>query len=52
MDRLHQALAATTRHQRKGALLFVDLDDFKTLNESLGHDKGDLMLRQVARRKA
>jgi diguanylate cyclase (GGDEF)-like protein/PAS domain S-box-containing protein len=49
MDRLHQALATSPRHRRKGALLFVDLDDFKTLNESLGHDKGDLMLQHVAR---
>lgn len=50
MDRLEQALAGGTRHQRKGALLFVDLDDFKTLNDTLGHDKGDLLLQQVATR--
>ncbi len=50
MDRLEKALATGTRHQRKGALLFIDLDNFKTLNDTLGHDKGDLLLQQVARR--
>ncbi len=52
MDRLAQALAAGSRHQRKGALLFIDLDNFKTLNDTLGHDKGDLLLQQVAKRLA
>jgi GGDEF domain-containing protein len=50
MDRLALALAASSRHQRKGALLFVDLDDFKSLNDTLGHDKGDLLLTLVAHR--
>lgn len=50
LDRLEQALAACTRHQRQGALLLVDLDDFKTLNDTRGHDKGDLLLQQVAQR--
>lgn len=50
MDRLEQALAGGARHQRKGALLFVDLDNFKTLNDTLGHDKGDILLQQVAKR--
>lgn len=50
MDRLEQALAAGSRHQRKGALLFIDLDNFKTINDTLGHDKGDLLLQQVAKR--
>jgi len=50
MDRLDQAMAACTRHQRLGALLFIDLDNFKTLNDSYGHDKGDLLLQQVGAR--
>ncbi len=50
MDRLEQAMAACTRHQRQGALLFIDLANFKTLNDSYGHDKGDLLLRQVGAR--
>jgi diguanylate cyclase (GGDEF)-like protein/PAS domain S-box-containing protein len=50
MDRLEQALHASTRHARKNALLFVDLDNFKTLNDTLGHHQGDLLLTQVAQR--
>jgi len=49
-DRLHQALASSSRTQREGALLFIDLDHFKTLNDTLGHDIGDLLLQEVARR--
>ena len=49
-DRLHKALATSTRSGRLGALLFIDLDNFKTLNDTRGHDKGDLLLRQVAQR--
>ncbi|MCX7172957.1 MAG: EAL domain-containing protein [Proteobacteria bacterium] len=52
LDRLQQALAASTRSKRQGALLFIDLDDFKNLNDTLGHDKGDLLLQQVAQRLA
>ena len=50
LDRLQQAVAATARTVKRGALLFVDLDHFKTLNDSLGHDIGDLLLQQVAAR--
>ncbi|MDD0810965.1 EAL domain-containing protein [Curvibacter sp. RS43] len=50
LDRLRQALASSQRRQRNGALIFIDLDNFKTLNDTLGHDKGDLLLKQVAQR--
>ena len=49
-DRLGQALAATTRNGHYGAILFLDLDNFKTLNDTRGHDVGDLLLVEVARR--
>ena len=50
LDRLQQALASRARNQRRGALLFIDLDDFKSLNDTLGHDAGDLLLQEVAKR--
>ncbi len=50
MDRLHQALTSSARSGLKGSLLFIDLDNFKTLNDTLGHDIGDLLLQQVAQR--
>jgi diguanylate cyclase (GGDEF)-like protein len=50
LDRLQQTLVASVRSNRKRALLFVDLDDFKTLNDTLGHHIGDLLLQEVARR--
>jgi diguanylate cyclase (GGDEF)-like protein/PAS domain S-box-containing protein len=50
MDRLQQALATSARSGREGALLFIDLDNFKTLNDTLGHDTGDILLQQVAKR--
>ena len=50
LDRLKQSLTASARSARFGALLFVDLDNFKTLNDTQGHDMGDLLLQQVAKR--
>ncbi len=50
LDRMQQALGNAQRHHQGGALLFIDLDNFKTLNDTLGHDKGDLLLQQVAQR--
>ncbi|MDP3006969.1 EAL domain-containing protein [Methylotenera sp.] len=50
VDRLNQALASSARSGRDGALLFLDLDHFKTLNDTLGHDIGDALLQQVAER--
>jgi diguanylate cyclase (GGDEF)-like protein/PAS domain S-box-containing protein len=50
MDRLQQALISSARSARQGAILFIDLDNFKVLNDTLGHDMGDLLLQQVAQR--
>lgn len=50
LDRLEHALGICSRSGHTGALLFIDLDNFKSLNDTLGHDKGDLLLQHVARR--
>ena len=50
IDRLQQAIAASGRNHQNGALLFIDLDNFKNLNDALGHDIGDVLLQQVATR--
>jgi len=49
-DRLAQALAVSTRNHHYGAVLFIDLDNFKLLNDTRGHDVGDLLLIEVAQR--
>jgi diguanylate cyclase (GGDEF)-like protein/PAS domain S-box-containing protein len=50
MDELHRLILRCARTGETGALLFLDLDNFKVLNDTLGHDTGDLLLRQVAHR--
>ncbi|MEN9438024.1 MAG: hypothetical protein RIR09_2679 [Pseudomonadota bacterium] len=50
MDRLRQAMVVSSRNATCGAVLFIDLDHFKKLNDTLGHAKGDLLLQQVAQR--
>jgi diguanylate cyclase (GGDEF)-like protein/PAS domain S-box-containing protein len=50
LDRLKQAMATSSRDGSYGALLFIDLDNFKTLNDTQGHNAGDQLLRLVAQR--
>ena len=50
MDRLNQAIISCARNGHYGALLFIDLDNFKTLNDTKGHAFGDLLLIEIARR--
>jgi diguanylate cyclase (GGDEF)-like protein/PAS domain S-box-containing protein len=49
-DRLTQALAASQRNRKQTAVMFVDLDRFKNINDSLGHAAGDLVLKECADR--
>lgn len=49
-DRLNQAIAAANREQARLAVLFLDLDHFKSINDTLGHDIGDQVLIEVSRR--
>ena len=50
INRLEQAIVIAKRKKNHGAVFFIDLDNFKTLNDTMGHDKGDLLLQEVAKR--
>jgi diguanylate cyclase (GGDEF)-like protein len=50
MDRIEQLLARNRRHQTTGAALYIDVDDFKNVNDTLGHEAGDRLLVSVAAR--
>lgn len=50
MERLEQRLLASVRNKQSGAVLFIDLDNFKSLNDTHGHDVGDMLLIEVAQR--
>jgi diguanylate cyclase (GGDEF)-like protein/PAS domain S-box-containing protein len=50
LNRLQQAMAASERSSHFGALLFIDLDQFKALNDTMGHHIGDMLLQQIAQR--
>jgi len=49
LERLNRALISCTRSDKIGALLFIDLDEFKTFNDTQGHEKGDLLLKEVSK---
>ena len=49
-DRLHQSILSATREERSLALIIMDLDHFKEINDTLGHHSGDMILQQVAER--
>jgi len=49
-DRLHQAMTKSKRYKKKFALMFLDLDKFKEINDALGHDVGDIVLIEIASR--
>lgn len=47
---LEESIKIYDRHKRRFSLLYIDLDDFKGVNDSLGHDAGDLLLKEIAKR--
>ncbi|MBF0273853.1 MAG: diguanylate cyclase [Nitrospinae bacterium] len=49
-DRLRLEIAHTKRHKKMGAIMFIDLDDFKMINDTYGHNVGDLFLKGIAKR--
>ena len=49
-DRLNQVIATVHRHKQHAAFLFIDIDNFKHINDSLGHDIGDRLLQNIAKR--
>jgi len=51
-DRLQQTIASSARSKHYAALLFMDMDNFKYINDNYGHDQGDLLLQQIAQRLA
>lgn len=50
IDRLNHAFASSLRSNREGAVLFIDLDNFEEVNDNLGHNIGDLLIQQIAKR--
>jgi diguanylate cyclase (GGDEF)-like protein len=50
MERLEHAVIQAQRHQRRLAVMFIDLDRFKLVNDTLGHEAGDMLLKEVSRR--
>ncbi len=49
-DRIERAITKTVRHNIFGGLIFIDLDNFKEVNDTLGHDVGDVLLITVAKK--
>jgi diguanylate cyclase (GGDEF)-like protein/PAS domain S-box-containing protein len=49
LDRLEKALASSVRSKNYGVLMFIDLDNFKIVNDTLGHDKGDKLLQEISK---